>query len=184
MFQARGQHCCEGVIWQIWGTVKYISMWLSHNCVVRYHLLCQLHIESNSKACHSVNTVHMLNSAWSPLILDLNLPDFRFLTELQWAMLFLPAALLCSPCIARAGVAESVDVLCLSVQLWGREKIVKEVLVTFRVRRRVRVEILFECAISVCRNRFCGESLMFFLLLLVVIPNHAEHLNCLSSVST
>lgn len=121
MFQAWGQHYCEGVIWQIQGTVKYISMWLSYNHVVRYHLLCQLHIELNSKACQSVNTVHMLNRAWSPLF-KLSLPDFRFLTEPEWGTLFLPATLLHFPCIAGACIATSVAVVCVSVQLEERRK--------------------------------------------------------------
>lgn len=181
MFQARGQHYCEGAIWQIWGTVKYISMWLSHNRVVRYHLLCQCHTELNSKVCHRVNTVHMLNSAWSPLILGFKSARFQ-----------VPR---------RAGVSNAVPtsyIVTLPLHCWslhckvcwctlpicsvrGKEK---EVLVTFGLEARVRVEMLRECAISFCHNRFCGESLMVFLLLLVVISNQAEYLNSLLSLST
>lgn len=176
MFQARGQHYCEGAIWQIQGTVKYISKWLSHNRVVRYHLLCQCHTVLNSKVCHSVSTVRMLNSAWSALILSL--PDFRFLAKPEWASVFLPATLL-----------HFLALLELCKVCWGTLPICsvggkeKELLVTFGLEGGVRVEMLRECAISFCHNRFCGESLMVFLLLLVVIPNQAEHLNCLLSLS-
>lgn len=52
-------------------SVKYVSMWLLDNHIVRYHLLCQLHIQLNQKVCHSINTVHMLNTARSSLVLDL-----------------------------------------------------------------------------------------------------------------
>lgn len=117
MFQARGQHYCEGVIWQIQGTVKYISMWLSHNHVVRYHLFYQLHTELNSKVCHSVNTVHTLNCAWSSLILGLVYQISGSPQSWSELTLFLPATLLNFPCIAT-----TVDVLCVSVQLEGRKK--------------------------------------------------------------
>lgn len=43
--------------------VKYVSMRLLDNHIVRYHLLCQLHVQLNPKVCQSVNTVHMLNTA-------------------------------------------------------------------------------------------------------------------------
>lgn len=74
----------------------------------------------------------------------------------------------------------SVDVLCVSTQLEEREKSPGN----FRGKEKSKREMLCECAISFCHKRFHGESLMVFLRLLVVIPNQAEHLNCLSSFST
>lgn len=52
-------------------SVKYVSMWLLDNHIVRQHLLCQLRIELNQKLCRSINTVHTLNTARSSLVLDL-----------------------------------------------------------------------------------------------------------------
>lgn len=66
--------------------------------------------------CHSVNTVHTLNGAWSSLILDLVYQISGSPQSWSELTLFLPATLLNFPCIPT-----TVDVLCVSVQLEGRK---------------------------------------------------------------